>query len=355
MPAYLLLLAPSSNRVYAGLAPEITRAELEVLAAADQEGHRLVDVDTAQIAGVAYLRATFDHAPPPGLLGRLSAAHAVFEVVETGDDELLRPVLLTRHELLDDDLLTIPKYPGKTNEQLTRTLLNLTLASASGSCEPGRPTCVLDPMAGRGTTLSCALALGCDAVGVEIDRREVEAYAAFLTTWLRRKKLKHQIDLHPLRRHGSHVADVLEAQLSPSREAYATGKRQHLTVYAADTLATADLLERRRVDVVVTDAPYGIRHGSRSGTGRGGPKGADDRDRSPAQLLAAALPVWVSVLRAGGAVGIAWNTHGLRRADLAAMCVAAGLEVRDGGPWLRFAHRVDAGIHRDLLVAVKPR
>lgn len=354
MPAYVLLLAPSSNRVYAGLAPEITRAELEVLAAADQAGHGLVDVGTVQIAGVPYVRATFDRAPPPGLLGRMSAAFAAFEVVETGDGDLLRPVLLTRPELLDDDLLTIPKYPGKTNEQLTRTLLNLTLASASVSREPDRPTCVLDPMAGRGTTLSCALALGCDAVGVEIDRHEVEAYAAFLTTWLRRKRLKHQIDLHPLRRHGSHVADVLEAQLSPSREAYAAGQRQHLTLFAADTLATADLLERRRVDVVVTDAPYGIHHGSRTSAGRGGPTAAAARDRSPAELLEAALPVWGSVLRAGGAVGIAWNTHGLRRADLAAICVAAGLEVRDGGPWLRFAHRVDAGIHRDLLVAVKP-
>jgi hypothetical protein len=44
----------------------------------------------------------------------------------------------------------------------------------------------------------------------------------------------------------------------------------------------------------------------------------------------------------------------LDRDALAALCRDAGLEV-DGGPFTRFAHRVDAGIHRDLLVARKPR
>ena len=37
------------------------------------------------------------------------------------------------------------------------------------------------------------------------------------------------------------------------------------------------------------------------------------------------------------------------------MLTEAGLEVRSGGPWERFAHRVDSSIRRDLMVAVKPR
>ena len=67
------------------------------------------------------------------------------------------------------------------------------------------------------------------------------------------------------------------------------------------------------------------------------------------------MPVWRSVLRPGGALGIAWNTHGLSREDLTALCAGAGLEVCDDDAYRRFAHRVDAGIHRDLLVARKPR
>ena len=63
----------------------------------------------------------------------------------------------------------------------------------------------------------------------------------------------------------------------------------------------------------------------------------------------------MSVLRPGGAVGIAWNTHGIGRDDLAGLCAGVGLEVCDDGPYRGFAHRVDAGIRRDLLVARRPR
>ena len=333
MPEYFVLLAPSSNRVYAGDAPAITAAEAEIVVSAVEPGG-VVGATPTSVAGVPYLAVELADAVDPRILGDLAATFAVFE----REGDLLRPVEAPGGERFDDDLLTIPKYPGKTNEQLTRVLLNVTLASTDLPDRTRRT--VLDPLAGRGTTLSWALTLGHDAVGVEVERREVEAYAAFLTTWLRRKRVKHRIGLTPLRRDGRRLGDLLEAEIGRDDP-------QSLLLYAADTLATAELLQRRRVDVVVTDAPYGVAHGSRGARG--------ERDRSPAELLEDALPVWVSVLRPGGAVGIAWNTHGLSRADLAALCARAGLEVCDDGPYREFAHRVDAGIHRDLLVARKPR
>jgi hypothetical protein len=348
VPECLVLLAPSSNRVYAGDAPRIAAAEVEVLAAA-VSGAGFVRTEPVVIAGVPYLSVITEGVPDPALLGRLSGAYACFvrDVGGAGDRELLRPVVLERGERYDDDLLTIPKYPGKTNEQLTRTLLNLTLASTAwGADVASRRFSILDPLAGRGTTLSLALLLGHDAVGVEVERREVEAYATFLRTWLRRKRLKHSVDFGPLRRHGVHLGDVLEVDVAPDKESYRSGGRQSLTLYACDTLRTADLVERRRFDAIVTDAPYGVAHGSRSAAGR---------TRSPADLLNAAIPVWASVLRTGGALGIAWNTHGLSRDDLAGICTDAGLGVCAAEPYLRFAHRVDAGIRRDLLVARKPR
>jgi hypothetical protein len=335
---YLVLLSPSSNRVYAGQAPAVTAAEAEVLVSAAHPGG-FGGAEPLTIAGVAYLGVRLDANVDPGVLGALASTYAVF----AREGELLRPLEVPSGRLLDDDLLTIPKYPGKTNEQLTHTLLNVTLAAVDPAGRP--PGCrltVLDPLAGRGTTLSWALTLGHDAVGVEVERREVEAYAAFLTTWLRRKRVKHRIGMTTLRRSGQRLGEVLEARVGRDDP-------QSLDVYAADTLATAELLQRRRVDLVVTDAPYGVAHGSRTGGGAARGRG----DRSPGTLLAAGIPVWVSVLRVGGALGIAWNTHGLDRADLAAICTDAGLDVLEGGPYERFAHRVDAGIHRDLLVARK--
>ena len=347
MATYVALLTPSSNRVYAGAAPAVTSAELRVLGR-QALGATVTDVRPTSIAGVPYLEISLDGPPRAEVLGQLASVHALF----CPEGALLRPVPLTRTERFDDDLLSIPKYPGKTNEQLTRVLLNITLASTAWAPDmASRRFSVLDPMAGRGTTLSWALSLGHDAAGVEIEGREVEAYSTFLRTYLRRKRVKHQIDLHPVRRGGKHVADLLEAQLSADKDAYRAGERQSLELYVADTMATGDLFGRRRFEAIVTDAPYGVAHGSRSaGTGAG--RGAG-RDRSPAAILAAAIPGWASVLRTGGALGIAWNTHGLARQDLAQICADAGLAVCDDGPYLELAHRVDAGIHRDLLVARK--
>ena len=66
-----------------------------------------------------------------GLLANLSALYALFEVTGPAGNELLRPVPLRRLDRYDDDLLTILKYPGKTNEQFTKLLLNVTLASSA--------------------------------------------------------------------------------------------------------------------------------------------------------------------------------------------------------------------------------
>jgi hypothetical protein len=52
-------------------------------------------------------------------------------------------------------------------------------------------------------------------------------------------------------------------------------------------------------------------------------------------------------------LGISWNTLTLPRAQMAHLIAAAGLNVCEGRHWLQFAHRVDASIKRDLIVAVK--
>ncbi|MHB1009364.1 MAG: TRM11 family SAM-dependent methyltransferase, partial [Propionibacteriaceae bacterium] len=251
---------------------------------------------------------------------------------------LLRPVELPAVDLLDEDLVTIPKYPGKTNEQLTRLLLNVTLSQVVAG--PGTRT-VLDPLCGRGTTLLQAWRLGHDAAGVEGDAKAVEALAAYLKTYLRRKRLKHSAEMTPVRREGKSLGKRFDA------EATVDGRTLSLGVFTGDTRQSAKLWGKRRFDAIVTDAPYGVVHGSSSDVRGGG------RDRSATALLTDAIPVWAGQLRIGGAIGMSWNTLGTPREKVADILSGAGLVVRDEGPWRRFGHRVDSSVHRDVVVAVR--
>src|SRR4051794_18637292 len=123
MSRYALLLAPSANRVYADQAARLSQAELAAFGPVLSGG--LGDIGQATVGGVPYL--LFDaelSARDVAYLSNASAAYALFEVV---DDGLLRPVELNPLARFDGDLITIPKYAGKTNEQFTKLLLNLTL------------------------------------------------------------------------------------------------------------------------------------------------------------------------------------------------------------------------------------
>ena len=75
MPGYLVLLAPSSNRVYAGAAPEITAAEVEVLISAGSPSG-FGGAEPVTIAGIDYLLVTLADDVDPQVLGRLAATPA---------------------------------------------------------------------------------------------------------------------------------------------------------------------------------------------------------------------------------------------------------------------------------------
>jgi SAM-dependent methyltransferase len=327
VPRFALLIAPSTNRVYADAALRLTRAEVQIFGDSVLSAP-VTDLGEARLGGVPYVTFAADPGPRDlAHLANLSSAYALFEVV----GELLRPVELTPLAYFDDDLITIPKYAGKTNEQFTRLLLNVTLlASRSGPDMLGRRLTVLDPLCGRGTTLNQALRYGYHAIGIERDGKEVDAYAAFLRTYLKRKRLKHHAELNPVRRERKLVARRFAAEI---------GGAQQVTVFHADTVDARQFLRVGCADVIVADCPYGVAHGSHTGQGR---------TRSPLELLRAAVPVWVQLLAPGGALGISWNTHVAGRAEAAAVLKEHGLDVVE---YPDLAHRVDQAIHRDILVA----
>lgn len=345
METYLLLVAPTANRVFAASAPALVGAELAVLAERVLERPLAERPEAVEVAGVTYLQVRTGE-PDEGwraTLGLLSGVTAAYRTV--GD--LLEPVELVRPEVLSSDLVTIMKYPGKTNETFTTMLLNLTMAATA---RPARALSggmtVMDPLAGRGTTLNVALSRGHDALGVETDGKDVAHYKLFLTTWLKAHHLKHRATAGSLTTNGKVRGRRLDVEFAADAAAYKAGQKQKLTFYATDTTDLTGVVAGSSVDVIVADTPYGVQHGSAQG-------GA--LRRSPLDLLDAALPGWLRILKPGGAIGLAYNRHVMPPARLEDLLHRHGLESTPH-PWPdAFRHRVDASIDRDIVIATREK
>ncbi|YAL82235.1 TRM11 family SAM-dependent methyltransferase [Dermacoccaceae bacterium W4C1] len=342
MPGYLLLLAPSTNRVFAADAPRLVAAELTDLL--DALTDQAIQIEATEVAGVPYLRLDAESELEEKCVRAVSAASGVFAAYALIDEHLLSPLHLPQRSAYPDDLLTIQKYPGKTNEQWTRLLLNVTAAATR---RPERlidqTLTVLDPMCGRGTTLNIALAAGLDVTGIDIDKRDFEHYERFLKTWMRNHRFKHIADVGALRSHGKSLGRRMQVEVATSKEAFMAGEVQRLTYLNADSRNLDGLLAAAQFDVIVTDTPYGVEHGSHG----------DRLDRSPLQLLEEALPGWVRSLRQGGAVGLSYNRHVAPPEQLADLLSGQGLQIIGEVGEERYRHRVDASIDRDLMVATK--
>lgn len=170
MAQYAMLVLPAANRVYAEAAPDLLMAELEVFNSA-LFGGALTGMERTDIAGVPYV--TFE-APEltekdTALLANASSLYALFRT----ERRMLAPVELARMDRFDDDLITIPKYQGKTNEHFTKLLLNVTLLASDFAGQMlERQFAVVDPLCGRGTTLNQALMYGFDTAGIDLDKRD---------------------------------------------------------------------------------------------------------------------------------------------------------------------------------------
>ncbi|HVV21365.1 MAG TPA: SAM-dependent methyltransferase [Pseudonocardiaceae bacterium] len=339
MNSYAVMIYPSANRVYADASVRLLVSELRVFDAAVLGG-KVTDIAETTIGGVPYVTFTAPELSDHDVrsLSNLSVLYALFEV--RGD--LLRPVRLDRLDVFDSDLLTIQKYSGKTNELFTKLVLNVTALSTDRP-DLTRRLAVLDPMCGRGTTLHQAMTYGYDASGIDIDAKDFDEYGRFIRTWLKNKRLKHEATVVPIRRDHATLGKRLDVTLGVTKERYKAGDVLRLSYVHGDTTRTAEFFRPGTFDVIVTDAPYGVQHGSRS----------EHLSRSPLHLVRQAAPGWAKVLRPGGALGISWNTHVASRAELAGALADGGLTVLDSEPYLGFEHRVDQAIVRDVLVARK--
>ena len=265
-------------------------------------------------------------------LSRLSSLYALFE--EQGS--LLRPIQAGREAPFGEDLSAILKYTGKTNALFTRLMLHIAELSLPGA--PGKRLRVLDPVAGKGTTLYESLMAGFDAAGIEIVQRAAHDAAVYFQKYLETEKWKHK-----LQKEKSHGAPAWRFTFARDKESLKADPGQ-FTMVAGDASAADQYFGKSAFDLIVGDLPYGVAHGSLAG---------ERLTRSPEALLHHCLPALHRALKPGGALALSWNTLVCPVDTLVKALEAHGFTPLREPPYDSLAHRVDAAIRRDIAVALK--
>jgi len=340
MPEYAILISPGHNRVYYKESLKLALGELMI--AADRMRAHPKNIQIEYIADLPY--CTFETAAPlkPGditVLSRLSFLFALFEAVQTKAQRLLAPVQADARPYIDEKITSILKYKGKTNEQFTKLLVGAAWL-AGGRREDAR---LLDPMAGKGTTLLTGMTRGMDVFGIEKRKAFAHDGKAFLKKYLQDERIKHQTDTRTVNdKRGKAIGRGTRFTYANTKEAFKAGQTktyemiegdaQHADVYYANTF----------FDMIAADLPYGVQHASKQGAGIA---------RSPEDLLKGCLPAWHDVLKNGGAMVLAYNTKTLSKNKMADLLGHFGFTILHDD--IDFSHYVDVSILRDIVVAVK--
>lgn len=305
-----LLISPLATGAYFDDAIEVSQAEASFVL---PDG---VDLEAETRGGMTFLVGDM----PDDLLGsavRLSFVQGAFEV----ESDSLTPIENDPGFALPEAFVTGARYQGKTHPLVTQLALNLALVVA----DTGRaPRSLLDPLAGRGTTLLWAVSYGLDAVGIEIDAKAPQDLHRHIKAQTKFHRVKHRHDKGFVAKKGKGRDGAFVR--------YAIGG-QTLRLITGDSRNAPSLLHDERVDVVVTDLPYGVQFHGTSG-------------ESLIDLVRECAPSWVESLRPGGAMSIIFNTYRPKRVELEELFGQLGCEV------IPFSapHRMSESIVRDIVV-----
>lgn len=338
---YAILANPGHNRIYFETALQIACSEIEAITSAvNIEIQEIGEKEVGLPACLCFSTPTPLTKAALKVIATSSIYYALFEVL---DDGLLKPVNVPEFRTFPESMVQILKYTGKTNEQFTRLMVNLALSACNTT---GENKTLLDPMCGKGTTLYEGMIRGMNVVGVEINHKWVMEVQAFIISFLKKGRYKHKKLKEKRSKGGKKVADGFSLETAADKDDFNDGKIQSFKVFSCDTRETGYVVKKNSCDILVSDLPYGVQHGSKNTK-------ETKLNRSPMELLQEVAPVWYTALKTNGAMVISFNEFTMKWADIAAVLAEAGFKVMDEEPYVNYLHRVDQSINRNLIVAIK--
>lgn len=346
MNKYAILVNPGHNRVYFKTAKKLSISELKI--GLSKLSSKCLDIRERYIANVFYITFTTENSLSTDdifLLSRLSFAYAIFEIVFIDKLEYLRPITTPRFQYMDTKISSILKYTGKTNEIFTRMMINVGLFSSKYFNDEIK---LLDPLAGKGTTLYEGLICGYDVYGVEIGKKVVNESYRFMKRYLETERYKHTTMIKKISgENKSFVASKYIIDIARTKEELKENKSKHFEIIAGNSIYIDKYFKRNFFNLLVSDLPYGVQHGNVTNQKQ------SSLTRNPQELLSACLSGWYHVLKPDGVIVLAWNTFLLSRDQLVKLLEDAGFSVFSDEVYLEFEHKVDQAIKRDIIVAKK--
>lgn len=342
MKKYVILKNQGHNRIYFDTSKEIAFSELK--AVSDSNDMQIIDIEE----GIDSLPASIQFSSEKELeeddftkLGSTSIFYALFEVVENG---LLKPIKVPDFRKFPESMVQILKYNGKTNEQFTRLMVNLALSACKTTSSK---ITLLDPMCGKGTTLYEGFIRGFNVEGVEINPKWFLEIRNYVIRYLKEGRFKHKAQKAKVTDHkGKKIADSTTVIAAPTKEDFKEGNIQDFKVFNGDTKMTNKLVKKKSVDIIVSDLPYGVQHGSKTDNNK-------LQSRSPINLIKESIVSWNSVLKTKGSIVLSFNEFTMKYEEIQEVLENNNFEVLKDSPYNNYIHRVDQSIKRNLIVAVK--
>ena len=343
---YLILQNPGHNRVYYNLADQLALAELQI--AAEKMQSEVSTVEVELIEGVRYLSLETTELLTDSdleIVSRLSFVFAIFQQEE--DSNCLKPIRKNEYEFVDQKISSLLKYHGKTNELFTKMMVNVGLLASDFN--HNETITLLDPVAGKGTTLYEALVYGFDAYGIEMETGAVHEAATFFKKYLETEKFKHNADERRIAgTNKNNEIQIRDFEFAKTKEAFKSGEGiKRIGMIKGNAAEAYTYFKKPKFNLIVGDLPYGIYHGNKSFESRSG------ATRNPSELLEECLPQWMKVLKKGGTIVLAWNSFVVSPKKLSEIFESNGFSVLKEGPYTKFQHMVDKSIKRDIIVAKK--
>ena len=342
-----ILFNPGHSRVYFETSLRLAVSELAIIAGGLSENCAADNIRRETICGAEYLFFETENLSRDDLkiLYGLSFVYAIFAAEKIGGEIYFKPLENAREPFIDESFGVILKYSGKTNEIFTRMMLNIAKSSLGNNHGALK---ILDPVAGKGTTLYEAFVMGHDAYGIEIADSVANEARHFVKKFF--ETAKYKFEFNEIRISGpdrTFSAKRYTFTAAKNKADVKNGEVRTLEIVAGNSVYADKIYKKNFFDIIAGDLPYGVQHGNVT------KEKQSSLTRNPSELLSACLPSWSAVLKPGGVIILSWNTNVLPVNKMRELLTSAGFLIKNGGAYDNFAHRVDQSITRDLIIGVK--